>query len=52
MFFIANPNNPTGTINKNDEFDNLIERIPDDLLVVVEMVVVAPLLVRGDVDII
>lgn len=36
MLFIASPNNPTGTINKNDEFDKLIERIPDDLLVVVD----------------
>lgn len=36
MLFIANPNNPTGTINKNGEFDMIMEKIPDDVLVVVD----------------
>lgn len=36
MIFIANPNNPTGTIIRKDEFDGFMERVPDDLLVVVD----------------
>ncbi len=36
MVFVANPNNPTGTINKQDEFDRLMKRIPDGVLVVVD----------------
>lgn len=36
MIFIANPNNPTGTINTKDEFDALMEKITDDMLVVVD----------------
>lgn len=36
MVFIANPNNPTGTINTKDEFDILMERITDAMLVVVD----------------
>lgn len=36
IVFIANPNNPTGTINTNDEFDTLMEKITDDILVVVD----------------
>lgn len=36
MIFIANPNNPTGTINTSDEFDALMEKITDDMLVVVD----------------
>jgi histidinol-phosphate aminotransferase len=36
MIFIANPNNPTGTINRKDEFDRMMERVPDDLLVVMD----------------
>ncbi len=36
MIFIANPNNPTGTINRKDEFDRMIEKIPDTILVVVD----------------
>jgi histidinol-phosphate aminotransferase len=36
MLFIANPNNPTGTINKKDEFDRMMETIPDSVLVVVD----------------
>lgn len=36
MVFIANPNNPTGTINTKDEFESLMEKITDDILVVVD----------------
>jgi len=36
LIFIANPNNPTGTINKKDEFDRMMERVPDDVLVVID----------------
>lgn len=36
MLFIANPNNPTGTINKQEEFDHLMENIPDGVLVVMD----------------
>jgi histidinol-phosphate aminotransferase len=36
IIFIANPNNPTGTINKKDEFDHLMERIPEGILVVID----------------
>lgn len=36
IVFIANPNNPTGTINRKDEFDRLMERLPEGILVVVD----------------
>ncbi len=36
MVFIANPNNPTGTINRKDEFDAFMEGLPDGLLVVMD----------------
>ena len=36
IVFIANPNNPTGTINKKDEFDVFMERLPDGVLVVMD----------------
>jgi histidinol-phosphate aminotransferase len=36
MIFIANPNNPTGTINKKDEFDRLMKKIPDGILIVID----------------
>ncbi len=36
MIFIANPNNPTGTINKKDEFERLMARVPDNILVVMD----------------
>ncbi len=29
MLFIANPNNPTGTINKKDEFERMMEKVPE-----------------------
>jgi histidinol-phosphate aminotransferase len=36
IVFIANPNNPTGTINKKDEFDRMMKRIPENVLVIVD----------------
>ncbi len=36
MLFLANPNNPTGTYNAKDEFDRLMENIPDTVLIVVD----------------
>jgi histidinol-phosphate aminotransferase len=36
MMFIANPNNPTGTINRKSEFDSAMQRIPDGILVVMD----------------
>ena len=36
MLFIANPNNPTGTINKKEEFDRMMKRIPENVLVVMD----------------
>ncbi len=36
VVFIANPNNPTGTINTRDEFAEFMDRVPDDVLVVVD----------------
>lgn len=36
MVFIANPNNPTGTINKKAEFNAFMKRVPDDVLVVMD----------------
>jgi histidinol-phosphate aminotransferase len=36
MLFIANPNNPTGTINRKEEFDRMMEKMPDNLLVVLD----------------
>jgi histidinol-phosphate aminotransferase len=36
IVFIANPNNPTGTINKRDEFDRMMKKIPDGVLIVVD----------------
>lgn len=34
--FIANPNNPTGTINNRNEFERLMKKLPDDILIVVD----------------
>lgn len=36
MFFIANPNNPTGTMNTDKEMAKLIERLPGDVILVVD----------------
>lgn len=34
--FIANPNNPTGTMVKREEFEWFLERVPEDIIVVVD----------------
>ncbi|QWR77693.1 histidinol-phosphate transaminase [Candidatus Magnetomonas plexicatena] len=36
IVFIANPNNPTGTIVTTDEFDAFMDSIRDDILVVID----------------
>jgi len=36
MLFIANPNNPTGTINTDAELDGLMDKIRGDILIVVD----------------
>ncbi|NOX20546.1 MAG: histidinol-phosphate transaminase [Nitrospirae bacterium] len=36
IVFVANPNNPTGTINYADEFDAFMKDVPEDVLVVVD----------------
>jgi histidinol-phosphate aminotransferase len=36
LLFICNPNNPTGTTNSAAEISRLLERVPDDILVVVD----------------
>ncbi|MBI4825746.1 MAG: histidinol-phosphate transaminase [Nitrospirae bacterium] len=36
VIFIANPNNPTGTINNRAEMDAFMERVPDNVLVVID----------------
>ncbi len=36
IVFIANPNNPTGTINTKAEMDAFMKKVPDDVLVVVD----------------
>jgi histidinol-phosphate aminotransferase len=36
MIFIANPNNPTGTLNKQDELDRFMKKVPDGILVVLD----------------
>ncbi|RME66771.1 MAG: histidinol-phosphate transaminase [Nitrospirae bacterium] len=36
IVFIANPNNPTGTIVYSDEFKTFMERVPEGVLVVVD----------------
>jgi histidinol-phosphate aminotransferase len=34
--FIANPNNPTGTMVKKDELEWFLERVPEDIIVVMD----------------
>jgi len=36
IVFIANPNNPTGTINNKDEFKAFIKRVPQDVLLIID----------------
>jgi histidinol-phosphate aminotransferase len=34
LIFIANPNNPTGTLARQEEIDHLMERVPPEIVVV------------------
>lgn len=36
IIFIANPNNPTGTMNYKEEFDRFMQALPDGILVIVD----------------
>jgi len=36
LIFIANPNNPTGTINTQDEMDSFMRQVPEDILVIID----------------
>jgi histidinol-phosphate aminotransferase len=36
MIFLANPNNPTGTIVRRDEWERFLERVPPDVLLIVD----------------
>ena len=36
LVFICNPNNPTGTIISQDEFDRFMEKVPEGVVVVVD----------------
>jgi histidinol-phosphate aminotransferase len=36
IVFVANPNNPTGTINRRSEFDAFMKHVPDGVLVVMD----------------
>ncbi len=36
IVFIANPNNPTGTINNMEEMDAFMDRVPEGILVIVD----------------
>jgi histidinol-phosphate aminotransferase len=36
IVFIANPNNPTGTINRKSEFDLFMEKLPEGILTVMD----------------
>lgn len=36
LVFITNPNNPTGTIVKKDDFQRFLSRVPEDVIVVMD----------------
>ncbi len=36
IVFIANPNNPTGTINRKDEFKSFMKKLPQDVLLIAD----------------
>ncbi len=36
IVYLANPNNPTGTMFTADEFDSLLARVPHDILVIID----------------
>jgi len=37
IIFVANPNNPTGTFNSQDEFKSMMQEIPSSVLVVLDL---------------
>ncbi|MGW2930973.1 histidinol-phosphate transaminase [Streptomyces sp. NPDC001156] len=36
LIFVCNPNNPTGTVVRRDELERFLDRVPDDVLVVLD----------------
>ncbi|MCW7941904.1 aminotransferase [Streptomyces hygroscopicus] len=36
LIFVCNPNNPTGTVVHRDELERFLDRVPDDVLVVLD----------------
>ena len=36
LIFVCTPNNPTGTVVRQDELDRFLDRVPDDVLVIVD----------------
>jgi histidinol-phosphate aminotransferase len=36
LIFVANPNNPTGTLAAQDEIDRFVERVPEDVVIVLD----------------
>lgn len=36
IIYLANPNNPTGTIFSRDEFENFMQKVPTDVLVILD----------------
>ncbi|MET8958221.1 histidinol-phosphate transaminase [Streptomyces sp. NPDC004074] len=36
LIFVCNPNNPTGTVVRREELERFLERVPDDVLVVLD----------------
>lgn len=36
LILVCTPNNPTGTVVRQDELDRFLERVPDDVLVIVD----------------
>ena len=36
IIYLANPNNPTGTIFTKKEFENFLKKVPDDILVILD----------------
>ncbi|WP_045522658.1 histidinol-phosphate transaminase [Neobacillus niacini] len=36
LIFICNPNNPTGTVVKNDELESFLNQVPDGVLVILD----------------
>jgi histidinol-phosphate aminotransferase len=36
LIFVCTPNNPTGTVVRQDDLDRFLDRVPDDVLVIVD----------------